>query len=130
MDSVMAFERSMSMIAPIRTSTGTPGRHVMVLADPTSVTGKTNRARMLARRRTTLRTLTLLAVVSAAFALSVGEPFIWTFAASGSAWVGYAALLRRQHRRRTEARRKTRRLPAVQRTSAPNARPQARRRGA
>lgn len=130
LESVSAFERSMSLIA-LR-STGRPGRQIMVLADPPSVTGRSNRARMVARRRATLRGLALLALVAGAAALSAGGVLWWIFASTAVLLAGYLGEVQHQRARRVERARKVRRLPArTRRATRPPVRPvAARRRGA
>ena len=128
LDSISAFERSMSLIAPLQHERP-PGRQVLVLADPGSVTGHSHRARVLARRRSVLRALAGAVVVTGALAPSVGGPFPLLLAASVVVFAGYVVELRRQRHRRLEARAKTRRLPLGAPAAAPPA-TTARRRGA
>lgn len=125
--SISAFERTMSVIAPRPPAEHGPGRHVLVLAHPHSLTGRSKRARLLARRRAALARLAGLCVVAAALALSFGGLLTWLFAAVAVVLVGYVAVLRQQRSRRAEARRKVRALRRAPRRARPAP---ARRRGA
>lgn len=108
LDSVSAFERSMSMLAPPRP--GPAGREVLVLDRPSTMTGRPGSARSVARRRANVRRLAALFSVTVIAAAILGGAAWWAAGVSGAAFVGYLAVLRHQAARAAEARAKLRRL--------------------
>jgi hypothetical protein len=112
MDTVSEFERSMSMLSPIRPSERRPGRELLVLAHPASITGGSNKARLVARRRATLKALIGAVAVTAVFTVITRGQTLALLLVACSALGCYAAMLRQLKTRRSQARAKTRRLVA------------------
>ncbi|MDQ3538019.1 MAG: hypothetical protein M3415_04365 [Actinomycetota bacterium] len=108
-DSILAFERSMSLLAPRRPDERHPGRHVMVLDRPASLTGRV-RADVLARQRLALFGMAAATVLSAVLALAFGGAFVALFALVALAFATYVTVLRRRQARAAEIRAKIRHL--------------------
>jgi hypothetical protein len=122
LDTVTDFERSMSTLR-LRPSERVPGRTVLVLHDPASVTGRSGRARQLARRRAALKGLVVLLAVTALLALVGGDVGRVLFALSVIALGTYVAMLRSLATSRTHSRAKTRRPVPAQRMPPADAAP-------
>ncbi len=108
-DSILAFERSMSLLAPRRPGERRPGRHVMVLDRPASLTGRV-RADVLARRRLALVGLAGATLLAAVLALLFGGVFEALFIVLALVFAVYVAVLRRRQARAAEIRAKIRHL--------------------
>lgn len=115
---VLDFERSMSSLS-LRPVDRSPGRTVLVLAHPASVTGGSRRARVLARRRAALKGFAATLVTTGMLALVAGDVGALLFAMAVAAAGAYLAALHASAARAAEARAKTRRLvPRPQRAPA------------
>jgi hypothetical protein len=114
LSSVDDFERSMVMLAPVRSNSG---RQVMVLRQPASVTVRPGRARVLRRRRNALLALVAATVLSAVLALVAGGATWLVFLLAGGALSAYVAMLV-QLRTAPPARSTVHRLP-VRRAAEP-----------
>lgn len=110
LESVSAFEHSMSVIAPLR-SDRAPGRHVLVLSHPASVTGGSPRARLVARRRVALIRLSATTVVMGGLAVVLGGVFTVLFGLSLLVLTGFVVALVEARQRSRRARRRVHRLP-------------------
>jgi hypothetical protein len=108
-DSILAFERSMNLLAPRRPGERRPGRHVMVLDRPASLTGRVH-ADVLARRRLALVGLAGATLLAAVLALLFGGVFEALFVVVALACAAYVAVLRRRQARAAEIRAKIRHL--------------------
>ena len=119
LDTVSDFERSMSMLSPIRSTDRLPGRELLVLAHPASVTGGSNRARLVARRRATLKALLAGVVVTGVLTvLTRGQTLALLLVATVS-FACYAAMLRQLKTRSTHARGRTQHLVPRERVARP-----------
>lgn len=112
------FERSMGILAKRQRGAGmsgtrrrSPGRQVLII-DPHRLTGASNRARVLRRRRQTVLRLAAAAAVAGLLALALGGLFLWLFTAAATGLLGYLAMLARIRANEAEARRKTHHLPS------------------
>ena len=114
LNSVDSFERSMSMLAThLKTP---PGRQVLVLEDPASVSGELSRARVMRRRRAVLYRLVVAVLASTTLAFLLGGGVFWAApAVAALALAGYLGLLAEDHARRVEQSRKVRRMPHTER---------------
>jgi hypothetical protein len=108
-DSILAFERDMSLLAPRRGDQRRPGRHVMVLDRPASLTGRV-RPDVLARQRLALLGLAWATVLAAVLALVFEGVFVALFVLMGLALAAYVTVLRRRQARAAEVRAKIRHL--------------------
>ena len=110
MDTVSDFERSMSMLSPIRPADRPPGREMLVLAHPASVTGGSNKARLIARRRTTLKGLVATVALTGVLTVVTRGQTLALFLVACVGFGCYAAMLRQIKTRQAQARLKTRRI--------------------
>lgn len=120
MTTVDSFEHRMSILSSARSGRHRPPRDLLMPAQPAPSAPQVRRARLVARRRTVLVTLTVTTVNLAAAAVVFGGAFWVPLLVAAAALVGYVAVLAQLEARRTRARRTVRRIP---RAPAPHMRP-------
>jgi hypothetical protein len=120
LSSVDDFERSMVMLAPARSH---PGRQVMVLRQPASVTVRPGRARLMRRRRNTLAGLGAICLVTAVLALAAGGAFWLLFLLAGGSLGAYVNVLVQLRAAQVARHRTVRRLPVQHASQRSHAQP-------